>query len=114
MQKALHQHIDYLNKLSQRTDNLILRVGPLSETEYATQFEQADFVIRYRTYAYSKRGSGIVMETLVAGKPIVMTSGLSFGSDPLVGEVSLCFADGDSEDLTRAIREIGTRARLFT
>ncbi len=106
-EKVLHEHIRYLEELALRTPNLNLRIGPLSEAEYADQFEKADFVILpYRTSAYAKRGSGIVMETLVAGKPIVMTSGLSFERDPLVAATSLRFVDGDAADLARAIREM--------
>jgi glycosyltransferase involved in cell wall biosynthesis len=109
-EKALHEHIRYLQELALRTENLVLRVGPLSETEYAEQFEIAHFVmLPYRNYAYAKRGSGIVVETLVAGKPIIMTSGLSFGKDPLAEESSLRFADGDSAGLARAIREMQFR-----
>lgn len=90
-------------------------LGPAASTEeYLAHFARADAVILpYRLQSYRDRGSRVAAEAVLAGLPVICTKGTWLeelvtrcGSGTIV-------ADGDVNDLARAIKEIATNLYAF-
>jgi glycosyltransferase involved in cell wall biosynthesis len=90
-------------------------LGPAPSTEeYLAHFARADAVILpYRLQSYRDRGSRVAAEAVLAGLPVICTQGTWLeklvtrcGSGTIV-------ADGDVNDLARAIKEIATNLDAF-
>jgi glycosyltransferase involved in cell wall biosynthesis len=82
---------------------------PLDSTAYYQLLESADVVvIPYRSKSYRARTSGILVEALAAGKPVVVTSGTWMADQVAPAKVGVMFEDGDARDLRRAILQLTT------
>jgi glycosyltransferase involved in cell wall biosynthesis len=82
---------------------------PLDTTEYYRLLASADFVvIPYRSRNYRARTSGILVEALAAGKPVVVTNGTWMADQVAPADVGVMFEDGNAQDLRRAILQLTT------
>jgi glycosyltransferase involved in cell wall biosynthesis len=78
-QADVRSSVAKLNKMKQSCLNLDVLDGPLERRLYREILSTSDFVILpYRKALYVGQSSGIVLEALQQGKPVVITAGLSF------------------------------------
>jgi glycosyltransferase involved in cell wall biosynthesis len=81
----------------------------LDSNQYYQLLDAADIVvIPYREKNYRARTSGILVEALAAGKPVVVTKGTWMADQVLPSVVGLTFDDGNAGDLRRAILELAS------
>jgi glycosyltransferase involved in cell wall biosynthesis len=74
---------------------------------YYEILSKADIVVLpYRERNYRARTSGVLVEALAAGKPVVVTKGTWLAEQAVRANVGLQFEDGNAQDLRRAILEI--------
>lgn len=101
----IHASITRLFELQRALPGIQVFQGPLSEAEYSARLTGSDFILLpYRQAAYSIRSSGIIMEALAMGKPVIVTQGLTFSEAPEIQPALVKCSDGDSLDLARAVR----------
>jgi len=101
-----------LEKVSRKT----LRLVPesLDSKRYYELLASADIVvIPYREQNYRARTSGILVEALAAGKPVVVTEGTWMADQTVREKVGLPFQDGNPQDLRRAILELASSLETY-
>ena len=75
--------------------------------EYPTLMNQTDaMLLPYRVSSYGLRGSRVVIEAVVNAIPVLVTQGTTLAELADKFGSSILVADGDSEGLTRGIREM--------
>jgi glycosyltransferase involved in cell wall biosynthesis len=87
---------------------------PLDSARYYELLASADIVvIPYRVQNYRARTSGILVEALAAGKPVVVTNGTWMADQTVPEKVGVTFEDGNARDLRRAILELASSLEAY-
>lgn len=80
---------------------------PLTSVAYSELLASADIVLLpYRKEDYRLKPSGILVEALAAGKPVVVTAGTWLAEQVIKSKTGVIFEDGSVSGLIQAIREI--------
>ncbi len=80
---------------------------PLTSDAYHDLLARCDAVVMpYRQHSYAIRSSGVLMESLALGKPIVTTAGTWLDLQRQAHGVGLATADGDAPALAAAIHRL--------
>ncbi len=88
--------------------NVKLLTSALSSAEYAELLHSADIVlVPYRREIYQARTSGVFVEALAAGKPIICTQDTWLSQQLDLGGAGLAIPDRSAAALARALVEIG-------
>ncbi len=88
---------------------------PLDSVGYYALLRSADIIVApYRKQYYRSRTSGIVVEALAAGKPVVVPAGTWMADQIADGAAGRTFADGDPGALVGAIKDIATRMHQYS
>ncbi len=79
--KVTQKYIDKIYSLSKKIPNLEIIPGTLSSIEYYGLLDRSDIVVLpYRDNVYRTADSGVFIETIIAGKVAVVSSGTTMAS----------------------------------
>jgi glycosyltransferase involved in cell wall biosynthesis len=102
--KDIEESVSRLDAESRRIPGIELKCCPLSIEEYERDIEECDILILpYRLSAYKNRSSGIAVEGLMLGRPLLVTRGLALLQEVEPNGAVIQFSDGDADDLADAL-----------
>lgn len=69
--KASEEDADELRKIATASDNIILRLGFVSDEDYSQYLKDSRYSILNYSGVYFERSSGVVLDTIFSGVPVV-------------------------------------------
>lgn len=90
-----------LRKICADADNITLKLGYVSDEDYASYLSKSKYTILNYQGEYSKRSSGVVYDTIFAGVPVVgcRCSALQFVEDEGIGYIYKSLEDFNPEEI---------------
>lgn len=94
-------------------DTVEILDADLSDEQFVDMIRTADIiVIPYLSEAFRRRTSGILVDAILLGKPVVVLKGTWLGDIVEAGGIGVC-ADPDPISLAAAVREVAVRYSTF-
>ncbi len=102
---ATVQAVDDLRRLAATTDEVHLLEGPLDDIGYDSAFEQVDvMLLPHRASAYATDESGVFLECVASGMPVIASSGTAMGARVANSDAAgWLFEDSEVNSLADAI-----------